>query len=208
MAFQTTSGSARERWVAAFLPAVATILIAFTYFFFYLNPAIQAVESDFETTKSEAVIPRVVKELNDELEQLQDDQTELEKTINSADDETVVKSAAFEQLSSTAKHRAVTALFQEFDIAILEDQKVQQINLPSLSSESVKVLKSSINKEAANFRNLTLTADYNTIVTLLRKLPEIQGVLPIAITLEKAKASKKLNDLEKQSAVWTITLLM
>ena len=128
MAFQKTTGSARERWVAAFLPTVAIALIAFMYFTFYLNPAIQTVESDYETAESEAVIPRVIKELNDELQQLQDNQTELENTINSADDETVAKAVAFEQLSPTAKHRAVTALFQEFDIAILEDQKVQQIN--------------------------------------------------------------------------------
>ena len=208
MAFQTTSGSAREKWVAAFLPTAAIALIAFMYFTFYLNPAIQTVESDYETAESEAVIPRVVKELNDELQQLQDNQTKLENTINSADDETAAKAAAFEQLSPTTKHRAVTALFQEFDVAILQDEKAPQANLPSVSSESVKVLKSNVNKEAANFRDLTLTADYNTIVTLLKKLPEIQGVLPVAITLKKPKASKTLNDSENPSAVWTITLLM
>ena len=45
MALQTTSGSLREKWVAAFLPTAAIILVAFLYFNFSLNPEMKEVEN-------------------------------------------------------------------------------------------------------------------------------------------------------------------
>ena len=129
-------------------------------------------------------------------------------SIRSVEDEVTAKSVAYERSSPTAKHLAVTALFKEYQVALLQDQTAEEIRLPKIRGKSIEILRSLLPEEAINFRELTLTADYLTIITLLKKLPEISGVLPVNITLQKTTkvaASEKPNG---PSLVWTITLLM
>lgn len=213
MALQTTSGSQREKWVAAFLPSVAIFLVAFLYFNFYAIPEMDAVEQKYNDAVAEAVPPFALTKLEEELQQLRDNQKEMEGTIGSVEDEVTAKSMAYRKLSPTAKHGKVTALFQEFDVAILEDQTTREIKVPTLRKNSIEVLQSLLPEEVVNYRNLTLMTDYPTIVALLKKLPEISGVLPINITLKKTKSVPiKTAPISEQkegpSAVWTVTLLM
>ncbi len=208
MAIQKKSGSAREKWMAAFLPSVAMILIAFMYINFFMKPEFETAQRKFDAAMGSVVPQAVITELDNKWGQLRDDQTELQDTIKSVEDEVTAKSVAYERLSPTAKHLAVTALFKEYQVAILQDQIVEEIRLPKIRGKSIETLRSLLPEEAINFRELTLTTDYPTIITLLKKLPEISGVLPVNITLQK---TTKLASSEKPNApspVWTITLLM
>ena len=208
MALQTTSGSPREKWVAAFLPSVAMILITLMYIIFFMRPELETVQSKFDAAMGNVVPQAVITELDNEWKQLRDDQRELQNTIKSVEDEVTAKSVAYERLSPTAKHLAVTALFKEYQVAILQDQTTQEIRLPKIRSASTETLRSLLPKEAINFRELTLTANYPTIVALLKKLPEISGVLPVNITLQKTTKVASSEEPNAPSAVWTITLLM
>ena len=208
MALQKKSGSAREKWMAAFLPSVAMILIAFMYINFFMKPDFETVQRKLDAAMGSVVPQAVITELANDWGQLRDDQTELQDTIRSVEDEVTAKSVAYERLSPTAKHLAVTALFKEYQVALLQDQTAEEIRLPKIRGKSIEILRSLLPEEAINFRELTLTADYLTIITLLKKLPEISGVLPVNITLQKTTkvaASEKPNG---PSLVWTITLLM
>ena len=208
MALQTTSGSSREKWVAAFLPAVAIILITFMYINFSLQPKLEKVEREYSTAIDRAVPTQVVTMLEGELKKLRNDKIELSNTIESVQEEIAAKSVAFEQLSPTAKHSAVTALFKEYEVAILEDQVVKEVRLPKLRDESLQTLRSLIPEEAVNFRELTLTADYTTIVALLRKLPDIEGVVPVSLTLTKNDKQTSKIDFAMPKVFWKVTLLM
>ncbi len=208
MALQTTSGSSREKWVAAFLPAVAIILITFMYINFSLQPKLAKVEREYNTAIDRAVPTQVVTMLQGEVKKLRNDKIDLSNTIDSVQEEIAVKSVAFEQLSPTAKHSAVTALFKEYEVAILEDQVVKELMLPTLRNESLQTLRSLIPEKAVNFRELTLTADYSTIVALLRKLPDIAGVVPISLTLTKNDKTSSKIDFATPKVLWKITLLM
>lgn len=208
MALQTTSGSSREKWVAAFLPAVAIILITFMYINFSLQPKLAKVEREYNTAIDRAVPTQVVTMLQGEVKKLRNDKIDLSNTIDSVQEEIAVKSVAFEQLSPTAKHSAVTALFKEYEVAILEDQVVKEVMLPTLRNESLQTLRSLVPEKAVNFRELTLTADYSTIVALLRKLPDIAGVVPISLTLTKNDKTSSKIDFAMPKVLWKITLLM
>ena len=208
MALQTTSGSSREKWVAAFLPAVAIILITFMYINFSLQPKLEEVERAYSTAIDRAVPVQVVTMLEGELKKLRNDKIELSNTIESVQEEIAAKSVAFEQLSPTAKHSAVTALFKEYEVAILEDQVVKEVRLPKLRDESLQTLRSLIREEAVNFRELTLTADYTTIVALLKKLPDIEGVVPVSLKLTKNDKPTFKIDFAMPKVFWQVTLLM
>ncbi|MAI35861.1 MAG: hypothetical protein CBE00_14100 [Planctomycetaceae bacterium TMED240] len=208
MALQTTSGSQREKWVAAFIPSVAIFLVTFLYFNFYANSQIKTVEAEFDAAVAKAVPQDFLVKLNDDLQQLRFDEKELEQTLKAVEDEITAKSLAYQELSPTAKHAQVTALLHEFNIAILQDQVTRDVNVPDLRNESIEVLKTLLPKQTINYRNLTLTTDYPTVVTLLKKLPEIAGVLPINVTLEKTKRIAFSEQKQSSSAVWKVTLLM
>ncbi len=208
MALKTTSGSSREKWVAAFLPAVAIILVAFMYISFYANPEYETVEKQYKAAVENFIPQQFLKQREDERQQLIAEQNDRQSTMASVEEELTEKSIAFKQLSPTAKHTAVIALLQEYNVAILEDQISQKINLPTLRSESAKVLQSLLPKDAINFRDLTLTADYPTVVELLKNLPEIPGVLPVNVLLKKTKGVASSDEPTDSTAVWTFTVLM
>ncbi len=208
MALQVTSGSQREKWVAAFIPAVAILLVGFLYITFSALPAFNKTEKEFQAAVGGGLGLNAIEQLEAEAQQLRDEQTELQRTIASFDDEVTAKSAAFQRLSLTAKHSAVTALCREHGVAILQDQTADSIKLPALRNKSVETLQSLVSEEATSFRELTLTGDYATIVTLLKKLPEASGVIPVSVTLKKAKAADSPGDSLNPAVSWTIGLLM
>jgi len=208
MAFQATNGSTREKWVAAFLPSIAIVFVTFMYFTFYANSEMEAVERQFNAAVASSIPPSAVDQLNNQWQHLLAEQTALQSTIDAAEAEVTAKSVAFEQLSPTAKHGAVTALFQKYNVAILQDQAASETSLPTLGNKSTEILRSILSKDAIHFRDLTLTADYPTVVALLKNLPEIPGVLPVSIMLEKTKIVASSDAPEGPSAVWTVTLLM
>jgi cellulose synthase/poly-beta-1,6-N-acetylglucosamine synthase-like glycosyltransferase len=208
MAFQAKSGSPREKWIAALLPTVGIILITFIYTSFFLMPTMQSVDEEYKRSMASAISADVIMKLQVNVAQLREEKEELDNTINSVSDEASAKSVAFEELSPTAKHGAVTALFREYDAAIINDQVVADVSLSKLRSNSIDTLETMVSKKAINFRKLTLTADYVTVVELLEKLPEIEGVIPISIMLDKKKGIDPSDESGLLSPVWTVTLLM
>lgn len=208
MALQVTSGSQREKWVAAFIPAVGILLIAFLYITFYVLPAFNEAESKFSSAVSGAVGLDLVAELEADAQALRSERIDLQRSIRSVDDEVTAKSEDFLQLSPTAKHGAVTALCREHGVAILQDQTVKEIRLPTLRQESVETLQSLVPKDATSFRELTLAGDYATIVTLLNKLPKVPGVIPVSVKLKKAGVDDSSGDSPSPAVSWTVGLLM
>ncbi|MCH2213487.1 MAG: hypothetical protein MK110_19490 [Fuerstiella sp.] len=208
MALQVTSGSRREKWVAAFIPANAILLIGFLYITLYAMPEFNKTETEFDRAVSNFVGPGVIQELEAESQQLRVDRAELKRTISSFDDEVTEKSEAFQQLPLTAKHRAVTALCRKHSVAVLQDQPVDSITLPTLRRKSVETLQSLVSKESISFRELTVAGDYATIVALLQELPEVLGVIPVSVTLKKAKQIDSSSRSTDPAVSWTVGLLM
>ncbi len=208
MDFKTTSGSTREKWVAAFLPAMAIILASFMYITFYARPEAETVEREYNAAINNATPLQFVKQLEDELQQLTAEQKEMQSRVDSVEEELTEKSVAFEQLSPISRHNAVIALLQKYNVALLKDQISRDINLPIFRSDSVEILQSLLPQDTISFRDLRLTADYPTVVELLKKLPEIPGVLPVNVLLEKTKSVATSDEPEDETAVWTLTVLI
>ena len=204
MALQVSSGSQREKWVAALIPATMILLGGFLYITFYALPAFNETEKKFQRIADRSVGLDVVAELEAEAQKLRDDRAELQRTISSFDEEVAEKSESFQQLSPTARHSAVTALCRDHGVAILQDQPVDSLKLPPLRKKSIETLQSLVPEEATSFRELTLSGDYDTIVTLLRKLPKVPGVIPVSVTFRKTKVVASPGP----AASWTVGLLM
>jgi hypothetical protein len=204
MALQVSSGSQREKWVAALIPATIILLGGFLYITFYALPAFNETEKKFQRIADRSVGLDVVAELEAEAQKLRDDRAELQRTISSFDEEVAKKSESFHQLSPTARHSAVTALCRDHGVAILQDQPVDSLKLPSLRKKSIETLQSLVPEEATSFRELTLSGDYGTIVTLLKKLPKVPGVIPVSVTFKKTKVDAS----PSPAASWTVRLLM
>ncbi|MEL6898310.1 MAG: hypothetical protein AAFP90_19605, partial [Planctomycetota bacterium] len=207
MAFQTTNGSQRERWVLAFLPAVAIFALAFFYMMFFALPTVARAERDYRNAVTGSVPPGVVDALNQRTRDLAQQQTELRRMMESAEQEVADKARAFQTLSPTAKHAAVTRLIQDQGVAILMDQPVTEVTLPNLRAQSVQTLRSLVPEDSLGFRELTLSGDYATIVLILEKLPEIAGVIPFSITLEKGNLRDASGRATASSVSWKVGLL-
>lgn len=208
MALQISSGSQREKWVAAFIPATAILLVGFLYITFSALPAFNKVEREFKAAVTGGVGLGVVENLQAQAQRLREERAELRRTIRSFDDEVAARSEAFQQLSPTARHGAVIALCREHGVAILQDQTVDSIRLPELRSRSVETLQSLVSEEATSFRELTLAGDYATVVRLLKALPEVPGVIPVSVTLKKSKVADSSGDSPDPAVSWTVGLLM
>jgi hypothetical protein len=211
MAIQVSSGSQREKWVAVFLPATAILLVAFMYITFYALPAFNETEREYNSVVSGGVGPEVVASLQAEADALRREQAQLQRTIRLVDDEVIAKSEGFKQLSPTAKHSAVTALCRKLGVAVVQDQAVNDIRLPTLRSDSIETLQTLISKDATSFRELTLSADYPTIVTLMQELPKVPGVIPISVKLTKktnSNATDSSGVFSSPAVSWTVGLLM
>ncbi|MEO1523893.1 MAG: hypothetical protein AAFX06_00575 [Planctomycetota bacterium] len=204
MAFQATSGSKREKWVATFIPAVAIFMVAFFYFTFYASPELQKVEGKYNSAVRGTVTPDVIAQLEWNASKLRDEREDLNTMIRSGDEELQAKSQAFRELSPTAKHSAVTALCREQGVAILKDDAVKDLRLPSLRQKSVETLTSLVPPDSIGFRELTVSADYTRIVSLLKELPKIPGVVPVSVKLKKGKAPPN----QSPEISWTFGLLM
>jgi len=103
MALQVTSGSQREKWVAAFIPAAAILLVGFLYITFYALPAFNETEKEFQGAVGGGVGLNVIADLEAKAQQLRDDRTELQRTISSFDDEVTARSEAFQRLTETSQ---------------------------------------------------------------------------------------------------------
>ncbi|MEL6105038.1 MAG: hypothetical protein AAFU85_03340 [Planctomycetota bacterium] len=204
MAFQATSGSKREKWVATFIPAVAIFMGAFFYFSFYASPELQKVEGKYNSAVRGTVTPDVIAQLEWSANKLRDERDQLNTSIRSGNEELQAKSQAFRELSPTAKHSAVIALCREQGVAILKDDAIKDVRLPHLRQTSVETLASLVPPDSIGFRELTVSANYTRIVALLIKLPEIPGVVPVSVKLEKGKAAPNASP----EISWTFGLLM
>ena len=105
MALQTTSGSLREKWVAAFLPTAAIILVAFLYFNFSLNPEMGEVEKEYKAAKAASVSQADIDMRQSQSEELRNEVDELEKAKKSFETEMEVKKKEFTQRKPTEKKR-------------------------------------------------------------------------------------------------------
>ena len=209
MALQTTSGSLREKWIAAFLPTAAIILVAFLYFNFSLNPEIKEVEKEYDAAKATEVTQAEIDMLKSQSDELRSEVLELEKAKKSFKTEMEDKKKKFTQQKPTEKHGAVTELFQKYDVAVIQDQLVDEISLPTVSNKSIENLKTFDGfQDLIHFRELTLMADYTAIVELLNELPKIPGVVPVRVALDKTNQSESAKDSSGPAVKWIVTLLM
>ena len=209
MALQTTSGSLREKWVAAFLPTAAIILVAFLYFNFSLNPEMGEVEKEYKAAKAASVSQADIDMRQSQSEELRNEVDELEKAKKSFETEMEEKKKEFTQRKPTEKHSAVTELFQKYDVAVIQDQLVDEISLPTVSNESIENLKTLQGfQELIHFRELTLMANYTAIVELLNEVPKIPGVIPVRVALDKTNQAESAKESEGPTLKWIVTLLM
>ena len=209
MALQTTSGSLREKWVAAFLPTAAIILVAFLYFSFSLNPEMEEVKKEYDAAKAASVSQADIDMLKSQSEELRNEVDELENAKKSFETEMEDKKKDFTQRKPTEKHGAVTELFQRYDVAVIQDQLVDEISLPTVSNKSIENLKTFDGfQELIHFRELTLMANYTAIVELLNELPKIPGVVPVRVALDKTNQSESAKDSSGPAVKWIVTLLM
>ncbi|MEL7499750.1 MAG: hypothetical protein AAFN77_19260 [Planctomycetota bacterium] len=211
MALKASSGSPREKWVLTFIPTVAIFMLAFGYIAFFVNPAMKKLQGKYDSAKSSTITPDVIDQLKWQKEQLLKQQIEMQEIVRSVAKEVAAKSEAFQQLSPTEKHSGVMALCREHGVAILQDTTVKNIALPTLRSKSVETLRLLVPKEAIGFRELTLEASYGKIVALLKSLPDIPGVIPVKVQLEKTAKPESGSVLSVSSGTqvsWTVGLLM
>ena len=78
MALQVSSGSQREKWVAALIPATMILLGGFLYITFYALPAFNETEKKFQRIADRSVGLDVVAVLEAEAQKLRDDRAELQ----------------------------------------------------------------------------------------------------------------------------------
>lgn len=119
------------------------------------------------------------------------------------------KKKEFTQRKPTEKHSAVTELFQKYDVAVIQDQLVDEISLPTVSNKSIENLKTLEGfQELIHFRELTLMANYTAIVELLNEVPRIPGVIPVRVALDKTNQAESAKESEGPTLKWIVTLLM
>lgn len=208
MAFQTSSGSPRERWITALLPALVIVAIYIGLVNLGSGREITKLRSELKSAQEQAVTPDVLFGLHSqqiaadkELDALNQEVAQLRRSI-----ETSV--ARFGAGSANAQMVRVGQLCRELSISLLAQKPAESVKVSRVRESSLQTLRKLLPAESIGYRQFDLVGKFADMQALLRRLPEeADGVAPLAIELLRTQAEEP-GQRQVGERHWRLYLLM
>jgi len=183
MAFQTASGSPRERWIKALLPTAAILLVYVVFVYHGNNQELTDLRTDLKKVSDEAPSDADILTARFKVDDARAKRDKLQDQVEEAQAEIDLSLARFTGGSPTARVLQLDRLCRELSIAVVRQTLTTEVNFSVSRRKSLDTLRKLADQEIT-FRQLDVVAHYGDIVTLLRKLPEsVEGAVPVGIEL-------------------------
>lgn len=209
MAFQTSSGSTRERWIKAFLPAAVILTIYMVLINLSRRGEVKALEKELSARRKNAVNENVLATLHAQNTVAARQRDQLNEQIEATERSIGASLVHFTGGASTERMLQVNDLCQQLSIGLLAQKPTTDVKVSQLREKSLQTLRKRIPKHAVSFRQLDLVGRYADMQTLLRLLPEsIEGIVPLRIELIEKNSARNALQLAPGERLWRVYVLM
>ena len=210
MALQTSSGSNREAWVIAFLPAAIILMGYMLFVTFFRYGTLRELREEHERVAGSAVTEDQLFSLHQENQKLKGEQTALEETIRATEEELDALAAPFRSEGKSHTTKELSRLCRKHSIGVLSQQPAVEVPLSPLREQAVNNLRERVGNDDAHVSQMDVRASYSNITNFLEELPQgIPGALPIGLELlEPEEPQTPAETANRPERIWRLILLM
>ena len=209
MAIQTSSGSTRERWVKALLPAALIVMVYMLLINVGNSREIKSLTEDLEEQRETAVTEDDLASTYAANQAVARERDELNERIAQMQSQIDAAVAEFTGGSPAERMMRIDRLCSELSIAVLQHKPATKVETSKTREESLKTLQSLVPPDSLNYRELEVVARYADMVALMRRLPEtVPGLVPLGVELLKDDSSEGESSLAAGERTWRIYVLM
>jgi len=208
MAFQASSGSARERWIKALLPAAVIVLIYVLMINLGRGREIKDLRSKLASTQENGTSEAAVAMARQEVLAATRRRDELKAQIEAAQSGIDASLAQFTDGSPATRVLEVDRLCRELSIALVRQTVTTEVDLSRVRRQSLETLRK-LSPGEVTYRQLDVVGRYGDVVTLLKRLPEmIEGAVPLGVELSEGDQSGAQDKEAGGRRMWRVYLLM
>jgi len=203
---QKSSGSARERWTKALIPAAGIIALYVMFFQLNYRRTLSDLRQQLASAQQRAISEAELFRFSHDRMAASQEQEELEQVLTTTQRQIDESLTIFSGLTTTERMTRVGQVCRELSISILGQKATTRPSLSSLREESLQRLRKLVPSDALHFEELELVGRYADLEKLLRRLPlEVEGVIPLGIELvEEQKSSPTVGGQRR----WRVYLLV
>ncbi len=209
MAIETSSGSTRERWVKALLPAAIIVMVYTTFINTGTNRRLAELRDDLARQREIAINNGLIQSLRVRRASLIRQREQLEEQIDLSRSGQRDLASTFSAELATDRMARVNQLCQRLSIGLLNQQSVNRLEVSPLRQDALEMLKQ-INPDGGRYQRLELVGEYSDMVRLLQQLPEaIEGLIPLGIELvDQGNNVPTETRLSPGQRIWRVFVLM
>lgn len=214
MPIQTSSGTIRERWVKALLPAAIIVMGYMLLINMGNGRKIRALHSDLEEQRQTAVTENELASVAMRQRSAARNRDQLQEQITDARSRLAVSLENYAGGSHARQMMQIDELCRELSIGLLTQKPTSRVETSKLREEALKTLRKLVPPDAMSYRQLELVGKYGDMVTLMRRLPQsVNGIVPLGIELLEAKANvaasgNEASTLAPGERIWRVYVLM
>jgi lysozyme family protein len=209
MALLTSSGSPRERWIKALLPAAVIVMVYLALINLGRSREIRALRKDLADEQKRAVSEDTLVTVHTQQLAALKQRDELTQQIEDARRSIDASLQQFGGGSATERMVQIGRLCRELSIRLLRQKPVTDMQVSKVRESSLQTLRKLVRPDAVSYRQLDLVGHYCDVETLLRRLPEtVDGVVPLAIESLEAETNEDGSPPSSGERHWRLSLLM
>lgn len=209
---KTSSGSARENWVKALLPAAVILLAYMLLISVGQQRQLTSLRDDLRDAQAAAVSEDAVAAALARAVAARQQRDEARERIDVAQEKMDEAIRPFRAGVPAERMMHIDRLCSELSIGLLRQKTTGDADVSPARQASIKTLRQLVPDEAVTFRQLDLVGHYASLVSLMHRLPEaMPGVIPLGIELLRKDDRSKLDPALRPNAgerTWRIYLLM
>lgn len=208
MAIQTSSGSTRERWVKALLPAAVIVMVYMVFIHLGTSKKLSNLERDLDNAKKSMVTEDQLFQLHNQVLAETKQRDQLQQQIDQLGSETLSRLAAFREQSPAERMVRVGQLCRDLSVGVLNQQTASHIKTSKTRENAIREMNQLLDSPV-QYQQMDLVGKYANMVELMKRMPEtIEGVVPIGIELLAQDAKDNELFLESGQRAWRVYLIL
>lgn len=209
MQLQVSSGSSRERWIKALLPAAVIVAVYMVLIHTGRSRTTRELQKELAEAQKRAVSESELAALHaqysaavEQQDRLTDQMEEVQRGIDAS-------RSQFTGGPATERMSRISQLCGELSIALLRQMPAKDVQLSDFRKSSLETAGKLVGNDLFQYRQLELMGSYANIESFLRRLPaSVEGVIPLGVELLEAKADGSGAGGAPDQRRWRVYLLM
>ena len=178
------SGSARENWVKALLPAAIAVLAYAALINLSQQRQIKTLRKELDNARQSAVTEDALFALHQSLVAARSSLAGLQQSGDKAQQELQQHLQAFQAGAGPSSMVALGRMCRELSLSVLAQQAISEIQLSAERKAAFAELRKAAGNDAVEYRCLHVAGSYASVARLLERLPdELPRCVPLAVEL-------------------------